>query len=77
MLRYFSVSSGIDNAGWVVELEPNVWLLNSDPAHHSRCTKLENATRWWSERSAQRAMSRIMKYCRRKFDGFKIYRVDQ
>ena len=63
------------NPGWVVELEPGVWLLSAD-ADPSRTLVLKNATRWPTERSARRAMSRVRKCCRHKFHGAEIYAVD-
>ena len=60
--------------GWVIELEKNVWLVSAD-ADPSRCLKLENATRWPTERSARRAMSRVRKLCSKKFHGATIYNV--
>jgi len=65
----------IDTSGWVVELENNVWLLAVD-ADPSRTLVLANATRWPTERSARRAMSRVRKVCRHKFYGATIYHVD-
>ena len=67
----------LDTSGWVVELQRDVWLLNSDPYDPSRCTKLQNATRWPTEKAAKRAMNRVRNYCHRKFHGFKIYRVEE
>jgi hypothetical protein len=65
----------IDTSGWVIELEAGVWLLSAD-ADPSRTLKIENATRWPTERAAFRAMSRVRKVCRHKFSGAKIYRVE-
>jgi hypothetical protein len=64
----------VDTSGWVVELEKDVWLLSAD-ADPSRTLVLKNATRWPTERSAKRAMSRVRKHCRHKFHGAKIYHV--
>jgi hypothetical protein len=66
----------VDTSGWVVELEKDVWLLSAD-ADPSRTLVLKNATRWPTERSAKRAMSRVRKHCRHKFHGAKIYHVGE
>lgn len=63
-----------DTSGWVVELEKSVWLLSAD-ADPSRTLVLKNATRWPTERSAKRALSRVRKHCRHKFYGATIYHV--
>lgn len=65
----------IDTSGWVIELESGVWLLSAD-ADPSRTLVLKNATRWPTERSAKRAMSRVRKNCRTKFYGAEIYFVE-
>ncbi len=64
----------VDNSGWVVELERGVWLLVAD-ADPSRTLVLKNATRWPTERSATRALSRVRRRCQPKFHGAKIYHV--
>jgi hypothetical protein len=64
----------VDTSGFVVELEKSVWLLAAD-ADPSRTLVLKNATRWPTERSAKRALSRVRKYCRHKFYGATIYHV--
>lgn len=57
--------------GWIVELEPNVWLVtaNHDPA---RTTKIENATRYHSEKSAKRAVGLTRRLSGRVFKNIKV-----
>ena len=65
----------VDTSGWVIELENGVWLVSAD-ADPSRTLVLKNATRWPTERSARRAMSRVRKNCSRKFASARIYFVE-
>jgi hypothetical protein len=62
-------------AGWIVELEPGVWLVSvtADPL---RTLKQENATRWPTPRAAQRAVKKMRKHCFRPFKDLRILFVD-
>lgn len=61
--------------GYVVELQEGCWLVQAgvDP---QRTLVLKNATRWPTERSAKRALSRTRKASMKKMATAKIYGTD-
>jgi hypothetical protein len=61
--------------GYVVELHPNIWLVQAG-VNHTTAVELKKATRWPTERSAKRALSRTRKASMKKLATAKIYGTD-
>jgi hypothetical protein len=62
----------VEADGFVVELEPGVWLVRPD-VDPERTLVIENATRYLTERSAGRQLSKVRKLTWGKFPGAEIY----
>lgn len=63
------------NSGYVVELQKGCWLVQAG-VNHTTTVELDRATRWPTERSAKRALSRTRKASMKKLATVKIYGVD-
>lgn len=61
--------------GYVVELHPGCWLKQAG-INHTTTLELKWATRWPTERSAKRALSRTRKASMKKLATAKIYGTD-